>query len=168
MHSCNFDLARRNADCGGTSAVGRVPIPCITIHKSHRDDRPNWMEIFGGFPGRPAGSFSVQLIILLHVPVVYLYGGKYQDHACGHVIRHADAMLARQWIGARGFGRHAGVSGTSASQAWSVQPAHGCMRWVARGGSETDRDGWTRWASCFLPFARTHAQVASTSVRSKF
>lgn len=46
---CNFDLARRNADCGGTSAVGRVPIPCITIHKSHRDDRPNWMETFGGF-----------------------------------------------------------------------------------------------------------------------
>lgn len=116
------------------------------------------MGIFGGFRRRQfLGSAHHSAACSL----LYLYGGKYQDHACGHVIRHADAMLARQWIGARGFGRHAGVSGTSACQAWSVQPAHGCMRWVARGGSETDRGGWggDDTVGLVLPSFCSHEQV---------
>lgn len=121
------------------------------------------MGIFGGFRRRQfLGSAHHSAACSL----LYLYGGKYQDHACGHVIRHADAMLARQWIG---------WSPRLWTSCWCQRdislPGVVCsactwLHAVGGPGRQRDRQGrsgrMTWWASCFLPFARTHAQVAST------
>jgi hypothetical protein len=58
--------------------------------------------------------------------------------------------------GARGFGRHAGVR-PARRGLFSLHMA-ACGGWPGEAARQTGTVGeeMTRWASCFLPFARTH------------